>query len=737
MSALDDVFETWVLSCNSRVLSLARFENGKFVKVREHTLSEAIDPIIHRSSEYDAVVKDWLQLVDADVVHIRHLIWHSLSLPRLAKRSGARVFYSLHDFYTLCPSLKLLDENNIFCDGLCTATNGTCEVNLWKTDAFPYLKNGWVNQWRSLMANAIEPCDGFITTSSSAGERILRHMPSIPKKRFHVIPHGRDFSGFEKLCETPKFQERIRILIPGNIDDAKGLKIITDVLLLDVQERFEFHILGNINERKIKGHVPRLIRHGSYEREDFARKVREIMPHFGAVFSIWDETFCHTLTEMWSVGLPVAVLDFPTLRARVENNGGGWVIENISPEGVYEVLSELANTPSEVENKANAVVTWQSLGGAGNSCRQMAIRYLDVYRTPEKTKPTPSIAVLVSSQSSKNVPDASSEIRVLERTRNGIGRPINYIRMDINGLLSNMKMGDINGAIIQRTAIPAELIHEFVEISKTKNFPYIYEIDDNLLEVPAEKDTDGFYASNRPFMVELIRNAAALIVSTDPLAEKLRLYNDRVEIVPNKVSSRLWGGSLPDYIDHPPRLLYMGTPTHDEDLAFVLPAIELVRKIHPTLRLSLIGVTARGDLPNWVDVIPLDNSNKSYPHFVPWIKTKVQDIDLAIAPMAQREFNIFKSGIKVLDYAALGLPVIASKVPSYQDFLGSHPPEGVSLIQNSVETWAKVIQMKLNHRLGLRDQGQSLRKWAFENHALEPTLKAYDKLILSAVGDRK
>jgi len=733
MGALDDALETWVLRCSSRVLELSRYEDGTMMTVRKHTLSEAIEPANHRSSEYDAVVAEWLRWLDVDIVHIRHLGWHSLSLPALAKKSGARVFYSLHDFYTLCPSLKLLDENNTFCGGKCTATNGTCQIELWNADALPDIKNSWIHQWRDKMAKAIECCDGFITTSPSARQRVLEHLPSIPEDRFHVIPHGRDFARFEQLQHLPSLQEPIRILVPGNIDNAKGLQVISQVLSLDVLGMFEFHVLGTVNKRQMIGDIPRLIEHHKYRREDFGQKVRDIAPHFGAVFSIWDETFCHTLTEMWSVGLPVAVLDFPTLRDRVENSGAGWIMEDLKPESIHAALTKIANDPAEMKAKGDAAVAWQSRRGAGQSCRQMAARYLDVYRMLTTEAPVPNVAVVVPADKGLKSANASSEIRVWERTRNSVDRPINYIRMDIDGLLANMEMGTVSGAIIQRTAIPARVINKLIETAKINGVPYVYEIDDNLLEVPADKDADGFYASYAPFISELISNAAAVTVSTELLAAKIRPHNDQVEIVPNKISLRLWAGLQPDKIEHMPRLLYMGTRTHDEDLAFVLLAIELARATYPTLRLSLIGVTSNADLPDWVDVIPIEDENKSYSQFVPWIKTQVRDVDLGIAPLMKSEFNRFKSGLKVLDYAALGLPVIASQVPSYKDILGLRPPEGVILIANSVEVWAQTIVSEIRRSRVLHERGLQLRSWAFKNHALEPSLSEYDDFVLRTI----
>ncbi len=90
------------------------------------------------------------------------------------------------------------------------------------------------------------------------------------------------------------------------------------------ENRLEFHLLGK-HPAATPPH-PRVVRHGPYTRDDFRERVRAISPHVGAVFTIVEETWCHTLTEMWSAGLPAVVFDFPTVAGRVRESGAGWVV---------------------------------------------------------------------------------------------------------------------------------------------------------------------------------------------------------------------------------------------------------------------------------------------------------------------------------------------------------------------------------------------------------------------------
>ncbi len=735
MDALSDTFETWVLRCNSRIIELSHYKDGVGNVKRRHELLEPIEPVTHQSNEYDAVVASWLTILDAEVIHIRHLGWHSLSLPKIAKNAGARVIYSLHDFYTLCPSLKLIDHDGVFCEGVCTKTEGACVPELWQAGELPTLKNAWVHRWRNTMADAVSHCDAFVTTSTSAHDRVMQNMPTVPVERFHVIPHGRDFTRMEQLQTLPVSSwETIRVLIPGNINGAKGIHIITEILRLDVSESLEFHILGKLQEGSIDpSQYPRLHIHGTYQRDQFGEKVRAIAPHLGAVLSIWDETFCHTLTEMWSVGLPVAVLDFPTLRMRVENSGAGWVLDQKEPKDILDCLLDIVSDRSELIKRSNAALNWQVECGAGQTRRLMASQYLDVYRLGGIGQAAPKVAVVGPADKSLEFANASTEIRLWERTKNSLDREVTYVRMDPEGLLANMRMGTIAGAIIQRTALQMRLISTFIATAAEKNIPYIYEIDDNLLEVPAGKDPNGLYAAYAPHLKKLMENAVGLTVSTETLAQVLRPYNSNVTVVPNLISKRLWGGVVSKSRERTRRILYMGTKTHSEDLDFVLPILEAVRRRHPSLRLSLIGITNDRALPDWVDVIEVPNEQKSYGRFVSFLREQSKPVDFAIAPLVDTEFNRFKSWLKILDCGAAGLPVVASKVHCYEAVVGKESVTGLHLVRNEPKAWEDTLVRLLTNRSVLQKEGTALRDWVFENHSLEPTLKAYDSLVMKSL----
>ncbi|MHC1550922.1 glycosyltransferase [Phyllobacterium sp. K27] len=376
MSALSDRYEPFLLRCDSRVIELSQITGEGVVSLEKIPLKNRMRPFPHTSDEYDEIVRNLLIQKNIEMVHIRHIGWHGLGLTSVCQSLSIPTVFSFHDFYTICPNVKLLDENLKHCGGVCTATPGQCHAELWDQDTIPPLKNEAIFEWQNSMNRMLAMCDAYITTSKGARDQIANIYPETMQKPFYVIPHGRDLQ-FHDLAQWPTSGDpKVRILVPGNIVPSKGSYLIEAVRDLDVENLFEFHILGYTT-------IPRgrnIVRHGRYLREDFMEKVSRIKPHLGAIFSIWPETFCHTLTEMWSCGIPVVALDFGAVGERLKDSGAGWTFDRQDPAYVYRRLLEIVDNRNAYADKHDAVINWQNDTGRTNTTKAMATPYDQVYR---------------------------------------------------------------------------------------------------------------------------------------------------------------------------------------------------------------------------------------------------------------------------------------------------------------------------------------------------------------------
>lgn len=739
MGALSDVFEGWLLRSNSELLELSCMDDqGQTQLVRSHQLQEPVDALTHNSSEYDRVVSSWLQEFDFNLVHIRHLGWHGLSLPRLASQLAVKVVYSFHDFYALSPHFKLIDDEGVFLGNKFNDEGSIYRESLWPKDALPTPCGSWLTYWRDRFQSALEYCDAFVTTSESARRLILDLMPRIPANRFVVIPHGRDFSEFHRIRQKPKSGERIRILVPGHINAVKGLEVIRALTEYDKACRLEFHILGQLIGDPPKNGVVVL---GAYDRDEFAEKASAVRPHLGIMFSIWDETYCHTLTELWSVGLPTAVLDFPNVADRVRCSGAGWVLDHKNIPKLYDAILRIAFDEKEFERTEQSLEAWQAGYGRANSISQMAAGYLNIYsdllcESNKKTQPLSPFSrkrigvVCPASKDLRHAP-GSTHIRIWERTRNALDRNVTYIKMTPDMLVASAREKTLNGAIIQRTAIPEDKVETVVAELSRSNIPYCLDLDDDLLDVPSDKDAQGVYASYVPFLKSLIGSAELVTVSTPTLQERLKTLHKCVSLLPNRLSDRLWRKPLQVRMqDSSLRALYMGSPTHDDDLEMVLPALDAVAQSKPQFRLTLIGVTTKKDLMQgrpWLEIV--EAPIKDYVNFTQWLLEQAVRFDFAIAPLRETRFNARKSDLKLLDCGVLGLPVIASDISVYNN---TNAP-GVRLVGNSTQAWLAALQDQIALGSGNHDLGVQLREWVMEKRNLAGSLPGFDTLITDLV----
>jgi GT2 family glycosyltransferase len=392
MEAVSGAYEPWLLTCNAREMLLFRVgtgESGTNELVATRPLAEPLSLVQHTSRQYDETAAAWLVDYAIEIVHIRHLAFHSLNLPAVAQGLSIPVVLSFHDFYTVCPTVKLLDETLTFCGGRCTASDGDCRPELWRLDSRLPIKHRWIKKWREAVGAALDSCDAFVTTSESARVILVEAYPDLERRQFEVIPHGRDFA--EMIPPSPPNGPlaSLQILVPGNISPAKGRDLIEALAGRDEAGRLRFHLLGEVYP-PLEG--PGIIVHGTYQREQFARRALATGAHIGAVFSVWSETYCHTLTEMWAIGLPVACFNFGAVAERMQAHGAGWILPHQDVNDLYQALVAIADDPEEIGRKAIAVAAWQASEGTWNTCAKMAGHYLSLYgkiRAARRTFPVP------------------------------------------------------------------------------------------------------------------------------------------------------------------------------------------------------------------------------------------------------------------------------------------------------------------------------------------------------------
>jgi glycosyltransferase involved in cell wall biosynthesis len=281
---------------------------------------------------------------------------------------------SIHDYFIVCPSTHLLDGDGVFCGGDCTPAMGQCRIPIkWMGD-LPVLKDGFLERWRDKMAAVVATVDQCVTTSEFVRELVGRVYSQGAAKKTVVIEHGRDFNGQGSCAVPPQPGGEIRLVAFGYLGLHKGIGVLRDLVEIDRQHnrRLDVHLIG-----ETPGYDAGAIGtwHGPYRRHQLETLMESIRPSFAVLLSSWAETYSHTLTEAWALGLPALVGRLGAPALRVNEHGGGWVLDERDAMSCYRTILEIADDPKEFR-RGLASARIEGIP----SCDHMGSSYLRLYR---------------------------------------------------------------------------------------------------------------------------------------------------------------------------------------------------------------------------------------------------------------------------------------------------------------------------------------------------------------------
>jgi len=367
---LDNNYESFLLFSEKNELLLYKY-NNQLNLIKSYSKNQW-DITEFNNSWLSYVYFDVLLKHKIDIVHINHLINHSFDIPPIAKSLGIKVLVTFHDYYFLCPFYTLIDEKYKYCRGKCKNNSYNC----YKPNIIPDINSKHIiRTWREKVNELFSYVDYFIAPSQFTKKIFLEFYTDrniINKDNILVIEHGGDYPNIKKpLNEVPSEYKPIKILFPANyLNLLKGSDLIKKIKKYDTDNKLEFYFMGHIEDNLEKYGTY----YGVYERKDFQKIVGKIKPSFIGIFSISPETFCYTLSESWSCGIPILGTNIGVINERITNNDGGWILDYENPQKSYNMILKIAYNKNEYKKKVQNVKNIDL-----KNTEEMANRYAQLY----------------------------------------------------------------------------------------------------------------------------------------------------------------------------------------------------------------------------------------------------------------------------------------------------------------------------------------------------------------------
>jgi glycosyltransferase involved in cell wall biosynthesis len=334
---------------------------------------------IYPSKRLLAIIREILSLEQPEVVHIHELLGFPVALVKEIKSLGYPVIFTAHDYYALCPTIKLfrsegdvcsLPSKALTCKHCCSKATFAWADKIdklllrWeKTNRLlsPAFKLARRILWRSIRLPVY-----WVTTPE---DYIDRRLAFIHYMQFFDLILCISLTQYNIFKSTLGYSHNLRILYPSRqtygcpstqLKQQNRKNSIVTFIALNVNSRekglcmlletfsrlekecsnFELKIYGmvGVNTRRIRFC-------GEYTADDLDQIVAEA--DFGIVPSIWQEAFGYVGPEMLTRGLPIIVSNVGAMKEYVRDGVNGYIFDPSNVNDLYCLIKRLLYDPKE------------------------------------------------------------------------------------------------------------------------------------------------------------------------------------------------------------------------------------------------------------------------------------------------------------------------------------------------------------------------------------------------------
>ena len=271
--------------------------------------------------------------------------------------------------------------------------------------------------------------------------------------------------------------------------------------------------------------------------------------------------------------------------------------------------------------------------------------------------------------------------------------------------------GDYDAVIVQRKLLDPS----HARLLRRRAKKVFFDLDDAVMVQRRKISRWSQWLKNRRYRATA-RAVDHVVAGNEYLAEKFRGLGCAVTVLPTVVDPSHYRVKEHRGTDSP-ALVWIGSKSTLPYLQQWLPALEEAAKQVPGLRL----ITIANDTVK-SDIIRIEHR--------PWAEeTEAESLqmgDIGIAPTPVDQWSVGKSGFKIVQYMATGLPTIASPVGANAAIL----EEGITgFLPENHQQWVQSI-VKLANDAGLRSaMGDAARHVVIEQYSLARAREVWLKLL--------
>jgi glycosyltransferase involved in cell wall biosynthesis len=231
----------------------------------------------------------------------------------------------------------------------------------------------------------------------------------------------------------------------------------------------------------------------------------------------------------------------------------------------------------------------------------------------------------------------------------------------------------------------------------------VFDLDENVWQLDPDSIPYKFWHDEDHLRIleRCLSISQVITTPTIALAKILRRFNPNVYVIPNMLPAEEWR------VRRSSRrkkvvIGWAGSESHFKNLTILQSILPQILEEFPHVEVHLAGMW-RYPFPPHKRIKALQAVEmKEYPKLL-------AKFDIALAPLLDSQFNRARSDLKYLEYAAVGLPVIASKVEPFTRAI-KHGENG--FLASSPKDWLKILRRLITQPDLRKKIGQQAKKFA-------------------------
>jgi GT2 family glycosyltransferase/glycosyltransferase involved in cell wall biosynthesis len=244
----------------------------------------------------------------------------------------------LHDYYMVCPRVKMVTKNLEFCT--CQSANDCTNVIKEAGSCAGIID---VKEWRIMYNRFLAGADKIIAPSRDVKDRFLKYYPNLD---ISYIPHGDDVEP-TPICVPYEPSKPIKIAVFGDISIEKGARILVNCAdyVRDNKLNVIFVVAGSCS-LPLQNH-PNITFLGAYEKAKLLDTQKSHNCNISFFPAQWPETYSHSLSEAFKACLWPIAFDIGAIAERIRDYNYGTILPYEERKNTEFIVNQLIQVAKE------------------------------------------------------------------------------------------------------------------------------------------------------------------------------------------------------------------------------------------------------------------------------------------------------------------------------------------------------------------------------------------------------